>query len=231
MRTLLVHCSIFMAILLLQLPECISAFAAKKKGGGKKKNASASTKKGFGAPSPKLDDTILGKFVSRMPNDADETDCPCGTGRKYIDCCAPFHHKEKSCLTMTDVLRSRYTAFSWRNIQYIIETTNEACRDYRNDQIAWAKDLDKTGMFDSFDFVSLEAGQEEQGEINENEGFIKFKVTLRAKEDTSFALAGQETVVSERSRFLRDPTTGVWSYAGGDVRSEVTGLEDTILNV
>jgi hypothetical protein len=59
-------------------------------------------------------------------------------------------------------------------------------------------------MFDSFDFTNLEAGPEEAG-ADENEGFIEFKVTLRVKEDTTSILSGQETAVTERSRFLRNP--------------------------
>ena len=55
-------------------------------------------------------------------------------------------------------------------------------------------------------------------------------MTLRAKEDKNDKVAGQETVISERSRFLRNPDDGSWSYASGDVRSDVVGLEDTQLN-
>lgn len=96
--------------------------------------------------------------------------------------------------------------------------------------MAWAKDLNKGGMFDSFTFVKLDLGKEEDGE-DENESFIEFKVTLRANEDRAgtVAVAGQETIISERSRFLRGDD-GSWTYASGDVRSEVAGLEDVSLN-
>ena len=111
-----------------------------------------------------------------------------------------------------------------------MDTTHESCRDYRVDKVAWAKDLDKGGMFDSFEFVKLQAGEEEMSEDDKNEGFVEFKVTLRAKEDKYDTVAGQETVISERSRFLRNSDDGSWSYASGDVRSDVVGLEDTQLN-
>ena len=183
----------------------------------KKAKRSAQTTKGFGAPPPKLEDVLAG-FKTRMPDDADSQPCPCGTaGKVYGECCGPLHKGDESCLTMTDVLRSRYSAFTWRNIE-------------REDKVALAKDLNKGGMLDSFEFVYLQAGEEEMSEDNENEGFVEFKVTLRAKEDKVDAVAGQETVISERSRFLRDPSDGSWSYASGDVRSDVAGLEDTTLN-
>lgn len=212
-----------------------TSLAAKGKGGGKKKKpkrASAQTIKGFGAPPPKLED-VLAAFRTRVPEgDADAVPCPCGTGKDYGECCGPLHRGERTCATMTDVLRSRYTAFSWRLVDHVMATTHPSCRDYREDRVAWAKDLDKGGMFDSFEFVGLEAGAEEPSEDgNENVGFVEFKVTLRAKEDGNGSVAGRETVISERSRFLRDPTDGSWSYASGDVRSDVAGLEDTTLNV
>lgn len=209
-----------------------TSLAAKK--GGKKKR-SAQTTKGFGAPLPKLDD-FLATLKTRVPQDADAQLCPCGTGKVYGDCCGPLHRGDKLCLTMTDVLRSRYTAFSWRNIGYVMATTHESSRDYNNDQIAWAKDLNKggSGMFDSFEFVKLSASEEVISADDENVGFLDFKVTLRVKEEREeeeYNLsAGQETVISERSTFLRDPKDGSWSYASGDVRSDVAGLEDTTLN-
>ena len=109
----------------------------------------------------------------------------------------------------------------------MIATTHETCRDYREDKIAWAKSLNNGGMFDSYDFVNLQVGSEVLG-ADENEGFLEFKVTLRAKDNTASDIEGQETVITENSRFLRD-SEGTWSYASGEVRSDVVGL-DTIIN-
>jgi len=206
----------------------IPLYAKQKKKSNKK--ATATTTKGFGAAPPTIEE-VLSAFKTRLPEDANNQSCPCGSEKVYDDCCGPLHRGDQKCLTMTDVLRSRYTAFSWRNIQYVMDTTHPDCRDYREDRIAWAKDLNKGGMFDSFEFVKLEAGEEELSDDDENVGFVEFKVTLRAKEDRgASAVAGQETVISERSKFVRDPSDGSWSYASGDVRSEVAGLEDTTLN-
>ena len=219
------------------------AFAAAKKGnkkaGGKKKkkNSTASSNRGFGIAPPTYEE-VVSSFQTRMPqNDPNGCDCPCGSGGTYGECCGPFHKGDKTCQTMTDVLRTRYTAFSWRLIDYVIKTTHETCRDYREDKIAWAKDLNKQGMFDSFEFVKLDGGKEEEAMDNENEGYIEFNVTLRKKDadDSDVGVDGgssesQETVISERSKFVRNPEDGVWSYSSGDVRTNVAGLEDTILN-
>ncbi|CAJ1951578.1 unnamed protein product [Cylindrotheca closterium] len=198
--------SFFVALVLLLVTlDCSYAFAAKKKGGGKKR---ASTPKGFGAPPPTLEE-VLGKFRSRVPQDAESRPCPCGTGKSYRECCGPFHGGSP-CLTMTDVLRSRYSAFAWRNIKHVIATTHPVCRDYREDKIEWAEDLNKSGMFDSFDFVKLEAGPEEPSADEENEGYMTFKVIIRAKENTGSDLTGKETIVKEQSRFLYNSDDGSW---------------------
>ena len=223
----------------------VEAFAAakNKSGGGGGKRNRAGTSKGFGAPPPSLDD-VLSKFPMRMPAGvvtAATRDCPCGNpGKTYGECCGPLHDKTRDCTTMTDVLRSRYSAFCWRNIGHIMDTTHPICRDWKADRIQWAKDLNKDGMFDSFEFVNLQVGPEEPG-AEENEGFIEFQVTLRGRDETDMirggasrrsaaAVAGLETVVKERSKFLRDPETGSWSYASGEVTSEQAGLEDVKLN-
>ena len=208
------------------------------KGGGKKKSTPRKTNKGFGAPPPSFDE-VMSKFRTRVPENPDAQPCPCGgrsdTDKLYGDCCGPLHRGERLALTMTDVLRSRYSAFSWRLARYIIESTHETCRDYLEDKTAWANSLNKYGMFDSFEFVKLEPGPEETSTETENEGYIEFTVTLRAKEDSyledaATQLTGQETEITERSKFIRNPETGVWSYGSGDVRSNTKGLEDTTLN-
>ena len=213
-------------------PQKLTSSSLSAKGGGKNKPSkrAAQTTKGFGLPPPKLED-ILATYKTRTPEDANNQPCPCGTaGQSYGTCCGPLHRGDRKCTTMTDVLRSRYTAFSWRNIEYVMATTHESCRDYREDRVAWANDLHRKGMFDGFEFVKLSAGEEEMDKDNENEGYIEFKVTFRARNDGKNSVAGQETVISERSKFIRNPTDGSWTYASGDVRSDVAGLEGTTLN-
>lgn len=210
---------------------CSSSSSLSAKGGGKNKTPkrASQTTKGFGLPPLKLED-MLATFKTRIPEEADNQPCPCGAGKLYGTCCGPLHRGDRKCTTMSDVLRSRYSAFSWRIIEYVMATTHESCRDYREDRVAWAKDLHRKGMFDGFEFVNLSAGEEEVNKDNENEGYIVFKVTFRARNDGKTSVAGQETVISERSKFIRNPSDGTWSYASGDVRSDVAGLEGATLN-
>ncbi|OEU06044.1 hypothetical protein FRACYDRAFT_273245 [Fragilariopsis cylindrus CCMP1102] len=152
------------------------------------------------------------------------------------------------CVTPRQVLQSRYVAFYYRDVNHIIQTTNQVCRDYQENKIVWAKELDQNGMFDSFEFVDLTILKEEiiDKQQNDNEeAYLEFTVRLRGRtyeesssrsikrstEQSSLSsIEGDETMVSEKSKFMKDDSTGIWTYAGGDVRSNVKGLDDITLN-
>jgi SEC-C motif domain protein len=212
-----------LSVLFLSLFLCTAwALAVNNKKGKTKGKRIASSRKGFGLPPPTLEETLQ-SFKTRIPENAITMPCPCGTGLLYGECCAPIHSGEKLSLSPLTLLRSRYTAFCNRDIGYVMKSTHKTCRDYKEDKVAWAKSLDKNGMFDSYDFIALhvQGGTEEMG--NNQEAFIEFNVELRAKDSQ------QTTVVTERSRFLCQDD-GQWLYAGGDVRSLEKGVDDIILN-
>lgn len=254
----------------------VDALAGKKKGGG------GFGKKTLGLSSFSSLEELLSTFPTRQPSSTTEVPCPCGTRKKqvggslpqplsYHECCQPLHDHTQPCTSPLDLLRSRYTAFCYRNIRHIMATTHESNRDWQADTMAWAQELNRDGMFDSFEFVELKlldssssGGQEwqpqQQGETTTNDdddgnsSWIEFQVTLRGRGDDyvddgpgdqrnrkkgfgnpsttkkNAKVAGLETIVKERSRFLRNPETGVWTYAGGDVTSQSAGLEDSRLN-
>lgn len=217
-----------------------ATFAAKKKPNNKKnKGAASSSNKGFGAKPAEVFADVVSSFRTRLPENALDVPCPCCQKIPYRDCCAPYHNGERLPETPTKVLQSRYSAFCYRLIPYVIGTTHPICRDWRENKVTWAKDLNREGMFDSYEFAGLEDISDEDpppivaGNVdNRTEVFLEFKVRMRAKDSSgndAAALSGKETVVSEKSRFLRDEE-GKWLYASGDVKSEVQGLQDTVLN-
>jgi len=48
--------------------------------------------------------------------------CPCGTGKTYIKCCGAFISGFKLPGTPEELMRSRYTAYTQANIDYIADT-------------------------------------------------------------------------------------------------------------
>jgi SEC-C motif-containing protein len=206
--------------------EAVGVMFASRKSNNRKQ--SASTTKGFGVPPPTAEDVAV-KFPSRVPDNAEGEDCPCLSHKQYGNCCALHHHGQKRTEEPIDVLRSRYSAFCYRIPLYIMATTHPTCRDYNENRLEWVKCLNRDGMFDSYDFVKLEIGDQESGD-NADEAYLDFKVTLRAKAETSQCAPGQELTVLEKSRFLRDGDPLQWRYAGGDVRTDVIGIESVVLN-
>lgn len=204
-----------------------SALWAKKSAKNKKKQT-ATTSKGFGVAPPTFAQVVAG-FPTRLPSkdEFSTISCPCGSTKIYADCCSTFHNGESFPQSAQAVLQSRYAAFSFRLPAYIIETTHPECRDYQDDKISWAKSLHKGGMFDSYDFSGLEFGETERG-ATDTESFLEFKVRLKANSKTGKYLEGEEVVIAERSRFLMDDVG--CKYAGGDVRTNVKGIEDVVLN-
>lgn len=49
-------------------------------------------------------------------------DCPCGSGKTYLDCCSPFISNQKMPSTPEELMRSRYTAYTLNDIDYIVHT-------------------------------------------------------------------------------------------------------------
>jgi len=197
----------------------------------KKKGSQRIAGGGFGKPvkatAPKASlEAVAAKFNNRLPPDPKCAPCPCGRQGEsknkltYSECCQPFHLGERLPDSPTRVLESRFTAFAYRLPLPLIRTTHRSNRDWLDDSVAWARALDREGMFDGFEFVRLEAGPEEAS--SDREAFITFRAVLRPKE------GGEELAFTERSRFVREDAQSGWLYASGEVRTD--GDDGAVLN-
>jgi SEC-C motif-containing protein len=74
--------------------------------------------------------------------------CPCGTGKTYANCCGVFITHEKLPATPEELMRSRYTAFTQVNIEYIGETMKPPAAEKFNFDIAhaWASKITWSGL-------------------------------------------------------------------------------------
>lgn len=68
--------------------------------------------------------------------------CPCGSLKKYEDCCQPIIELVKAPSTAEALMRSRYSAYSLKNYQYIYNTYAKKTRELQHiDEIkSWADD-------------------------------------------------------------------------------------------
>jgi SEC-C motif-containing protein len=130
------------------------------------------------------------------PNDI----CPCGSFKKYKKCCKPFHDEITSPKTALELMKSRFSAFSVCNSEYIIFSTHQNNPDFTQDLKSWNNDI--LNFSKNTRFEKLEILEFIDGEV---ESFVTFKATLfQDKNDISFI---------EKSRFLK--TEEIWKYVDG----------------
>ena len=218
---------LLLVVAVAQVASGAAALAAKK---GKPPGRKPSAGRGFGAkPAPvaatSLADAVA-KWSTRQPADPAVTACACGNGEAYATCCLPYHIGEKVAETPTKVLQTRYSAFAYRLPAHLIATTHPSNRDYREDKVAWARALNREGLFDGYAFCGLTYGAEEEGS-SADERFLSFEVELREGADSG---GGESMRFSETSRFLREGSSGAWLYASGDVRTGGGGEGELRLN-
>lgn len=129
-------------------------------------------------------------------------ECPCHSKKKYELCCKPYH-EGKSPEDALKLMRSRYSAYALKLIDYVIDTTHPECLSYLNDRKSWKEDLlqfcEKTTFKDlKIIDVYLEPAI----------GFITFVAYINQE--------GKDIAFTERSYFIFED--GKWFYRDGIVK-------------
>jgi SEC-C motif-containing protein len=57
------------------------------------------------------------------------TECPCGSGKNFQGCCGQWLSGKQSAPTAEALMRSRYTAYVLKNVDYLVKTTLPASRE------------------------------------------------------------------------------------------------------
>jgi SEC-C motif domain protein len=120
--------------------------------------------------------------------------CPCGSNKKYCDCCQSFHDNLKKCRSAKELLLSRYSAYALGKYHYIINTTYET---KAKDPIHWSNEI--KNAFSGCNFLGIHIYS-----ITEitNHATIHFKAKMRCNnKDESF---------NETSLFIKK--SGIWYY-------------------
>jgi len=120
------------------------------------------------------------------------TDCPCGSGLLYNNCCQPYHLKAKIAPTAEALMRSRYAAFVVADGGYLFETTH-ACKRKVNSKDAYLKSARNTK------WLKLEI-------VAAGLDTVEFKAFYLNKEF-------QTEVLHEKSNFKLE--NGKWYYVDG----------------
>lgn len=125
--------------------------------------------------------------------------CPCTSGKTYDRCCEPFILGRKQPETAEQLMRSRFTAYALRKVDYLVATTAEAKRS----------ELDREELARycaSIACVRLKIVSTEKGKATDDTGVVTFHASLQ--------FGGKRTLHIERSTFVREH--GRWVYVDGE---------------
>lgn len=116
--------------------------------------------------------------------------CPCGSGKPYSDCCQPYH-QGKPAPTPETLMRSRYSGFVLKRVNYLKDTWHASTRPSE-------LNLSESPQWTSLQILS----SAHEG----NYGTVHFRAIYRAGK----GWGGLE----EKSAFVREGAR--WYYLSGD---------------
>ncbi|MEM7167903.1 MAG: YchJ family protein [Planctomycetota bacterium] len=124
--------------------------------------------------------------------------CPCTSNKVYAECCQPILDRTRPAMTAEELMRSRYTAYAKKKIEYLRESTAPESRKNFDEKSAsdWATGSEWLGL----DIVSTEAGTP-----MDTEGKVEFIARYKAGDN--------ELEHHEYAEFRREG--GVWYFVDG----------------
>lgn len=109
-------------------------------------------------------------MVKISPNDW----CPCDSGKKYKKCCRPYLDGKRHPPTPETVVRGRFTAYTLRNIDFLIETTHPESSHFGENEQRWRAEL-AAYCFRNF-FSKLEILSAEDDKVSYKVHLIQFGI-------------------------------------------------------
>ena len=125
--------------------------------------------------------------------------CPCGSNKAEKYCCGMYLAGKKQPETAEKLMRSRYSAFYWSNVEYLIATLHPDKRK-PGDRAELAKSIKDTQWF------GLTIINTQRGKKNDSQGIVEFEAIYQTNE------LGQ---LHERSHFTK--ADGRWFYVDGEI--------------
>ena len=127
--------------------------------------------------------------------------CPCGSGKKYADCCEAIIKGTIKAPTAEALMRARYTAYVKHEIDFIINSCEKGEKIAEIDRKA-TEDWSKNSTWHGLKILRTEPGKEPDTEI------VEFEATYTQK--------GIRDVHHEIGGFKK--INGEWFYSEGMIR-------------
>jgi SEC-C motif domain protein len=125
--------------------------------------------------------------------------CPCGSGQTYDECCGSIISSEKVAATCQELMRSRYTAFTMANIDYLMQSHYSCTR-----QVKERKNIQKWAR--SVQWMGLVILNSQAGEVKDDIGYVEFRAL--------YLESGKMQQIHEKSLFKRENQK--WVYVSGE---------------
>ena len=148
-------------------------------------------------------------------------DCKCNSGKKYGECCRQFHARENKPDTVTEMVRSRFSALAYAiDVSYLMETTHPSHKEFvpedrKGKRSKWRKSLE--GFARVYDFVSLEFEDEEGQGVSKSNNQQTAQVEFTAKLQSVDFQDREPEILRELSTFTLED--GEWLYSAGEVKN------------
>lgn len=128
--------------------------------------------------------------------------CPCGSQSRYVDCCEMYLRGNASAPTAEALMRSRYSAYSKGDVEYLIQTQYPKKRKKADRQML-LKTIENTH------WMGLTILKTQKGGADDRRGIVEFVARYRG-----LALTDPIYQLHERSRFVKEDS--IWFYQDGD---------------
>ena len=131
----------------------------------------------------------------KTPKMRDLSLCPCKSRLPYGECCAPFHYGKALPQTAEALMRSRYSAYFFGRIDYLVDTTHP---DKKSPQTR----ADIAALADEARWKFLTILSTSKGQAGDKTGKVEFVA--------QYHRGGVLLEHHEKSRFRR--SRGLWKY-------------------
>jgi SEC-C motif domain protein len=126
--------------------------------------------------------------------------CPCGSKKQKEDCCLPIVKGEIKASRAQDLMRARYSAYVWHDIDFVMSSHDPETREDNDPEALrqWAEESN---------WLGLEILHTEDGEPQQKMGTVEFKAHFQVGEESH--------IHHERASFTKHD--GEWYFTDGKV--------------